>query len=144
MENELIVRKSVMIEADNSKTWNALTDPKITRKYWFNCEPRSEWEIGKPIEFVEVKDGKEIVRVKGDILSIDPCKFLQYTVWGPDSGLEDRPENYTRVTIELFPDRNRTEVMVSQDMFGGDVNRFKMSNKGWDTVLEGLKNTLES
>ena len=144
MEKELVVKKTITINADISKVWDALTNPELSKKYMFNCDVISDWKVGSPIVFKEFKDGKEIVRVKGNILKIEPGKLLRYTVFGPDSGLEDVPSNYTRVTDELSSKNGQTELSVTQDNFNGDEKRYNSSNKGWDYALDGLKKLLEN
>ena len=144
MENDLIAKNSVLLNADASRVWDALTNPEMTKKYFYNCEAISDWETGKPIEFITRKPDKDILQVKGVILAIDPCRFLQYTVWGPVSGLADIPDNYSRVTIELFPEGRQTELVVTQDMFNGNKKGYESSNQGWELVLNGLKKLLES
>ncbi len=42
MSEKLIVEKSVKLNADISKVWEALTHPEITKKYFFNCEVLSD------------------------------------------------------------------------------------------------------
>jgi uncharacterized protein YndB with AHSA1/START domain len=43
---ELIVRNSIIINADAAKVWNVLTSPDQTKKYMFGCETVSDWKQG--------------------------------------------------------------------------------------------------
>ena len=51
MKNELIVKKSIKVNADISAVWDALTNPEMTKKYFFDYEAISDWETGSVIEF---------------------------------------------------------------------------------------------
>ncbi len=36
------LEKTVLLQADPSAVWKALTDPKLTSKYYFGCEAISD------------------------------------------------------------------------------------------------------
>jgi uncharacterized protein YndB with AHSA1/START domain len=143
MDN-LVVKKSINIKAGILNVWAALTEPELTKKYFFNCEAISEWKTGSSIIFREIKDGKTIEHVKGEISCIHYGLFVQYSAWSPDSGLPDIPENYSTVIYRLSSEENFTELTVTQENFGNDEKRYNDSDKGWDYVLNGLKNFLEN
>ncbi len=84
MSEKLVVKKSVKLNADISKVWEALTNPEITKKYFFNCEAISDWQVGSPIIFKFISDGKEIVPVKGVITAIEPNRMLEHTCFAPE------------------------------------------------------------
>jgi len=139
MIKELKVTKTVELHADISKVWEALTNPELSKKYMFNCAVMSDWKVGSPIVYKEFKEGKAIEHVKGKIVNIEPGKLLQFTAWGPESGLEDVESNYTIVTCKLSSKNGHTELSVTQENFGGDEKRYNDSNQGWDYALTGLK-----
>ena len=144
MKKELVVKKSIALNADISKVWEALTNPELTKKYMFGCEVVSEWKIGSPILWKGAADGK--VYVKGNIVNITPGKLLQYTTFDPNSSLEDVASNYLTVTIELSQESGHTVVSVAQGDFAGVANSEKRYNDtvgGWDFALKGLKTLLE-
>jgi hypothetical protein len=45
------------------KIWNALTDPEITRKFWFGVSVISDWHIYSDIKLITEK-GKEAMKGK--------------------------------------------------------------------------------
>jgi uncharacterized protein YndB with AHSA1/START domain len=142
---ELVVRKSVLIKAGPLDVWNALTNPKLTKKYFFNCEVHSDWQLGSPIVWTGNYNDKP-VEVKGRILQIEPGKLLKYTAWSKESGLEDIPKNHTIVTAVLEPLENETRLTVTDENFGWDRDaekRYQASVQGWDMVLKGLKEIVE-
>ena len=99
-----------------SKIWEILTNPEHTKKYMFGCEVISDWKIGSPLLWKGMADG--IVYVKGSLLKLDTDKLFQFTVFDPNSGIEDIPSNYSTVTIELTPPKGTTDLSVTQGDFG--------------------------
>lgn len=147
MKKELVVKKTVKLNAATSNVWEALTNPELTKKYMFGCEVISDWKLGSPIIWKGFSEGKEVVYVKGTIVNIAPGKLLQFTTFDPNSGLEDVPSNYTTVTYELSPESEQTVLSVTQGDFGRVANGEKRYNHtvgGWDYALNGLKKLLEN
>lgn len=147
MLTHMIVKRSSTIHAPAFKVWEALTKPELVKLYMFGSDVVCDWNVGSEIVFKgKTKDGKEVIFVKGHITRLEPHRLLEYTCFGPDSGLEDIPANYTKVTYRLFPAGERTLVSVSQGDFaliGGGEKRFEDANKGWNYALDGLKNVAE-
>ncbi len=141
MSEKLIVEKSVKLNADISKVWEALTHPEITKKYFFNCEAISDWQVGNPIIFKFISDGKEIVPVKGVITAIEPNRLLEHTCFSPE--FENKPSKHTTVTYKLSSENDITNLSVTQGEFG-DEDTYHHTQASWDTVLEGLKTILKS
>ena len=105
MQNELIVKKSIRLKADSAKVWDALTNPELTKQFMFGCEAISDWKPGSPLLWKGQVKGEDKIFVKGNIVSIEPRKKLQYTTFGPDSGLKDEPSNYLMVYFRAYAER---------------------------------------
>lgn len=144
MAKKLIVEKSIEIKAPASKIWEVLTNPEHTKKYMFGCEVISDWEVGSPLLWKGAGDG--IIYVKGNLLKLDSEKLFQFTVFDPNSGIEDIPSNYSTVTIELAPGNGITNLSMTQGDFGAmpdGQNRFLSAEAGWDIVLPKIKEMAE-
>ncbi len=144
MAKKLVLEKSTRINAPASKVWEILTNPEHTKKYMFGCEVISDWKIGSPLLWKGMADG--IVYVKGSLLKLDTDKLFQFTVFDPNSGIEDIPSNYSTVTIELTPAKGSTDLSVTQGDFGAmpdGRNRFMSAEAGWDVVLPKIKEMAE-
>ena len=146
MGQTLTVKKEIQLNADMTKVWEVLTQPGWTKKYMFGCEVESDWIAGSPILWKGTVDGKKIVYVKGTIVSIETGRLLQYTTFDPNSGMEDVPANYTTVTYSLVPEHGHTILSVSQGDYSKVADgqkRYEETLKGWDMVLENIKELLE-
>ena len=147
---KLVIKNNVVIRGGALKVWDALVNPEKTKKYMFGCETVSDWKTGSPLLWKGSYEGKEIVYVKGTISAIQPCKFLKYTVFDPNSSMPDIPENYLNVTYELSEQDGDIDLIVTQDGFetaADGEKRYKDSykdGKGWDPILFKIKELVES
>jgi len=141
MKNDLTVRKTVKINADASKVWNAITNPKMIKKYLFGTKVSTDWKVGSEISFQGNWQGKKF-RDKGVIEKFEIEKLFQYTYWSVFSGLEDKKENYSLVTFELRGDNKITKLTVSQKGFADKTSQ-EHSDKGWSMVMQKIKELVE-
>jgi uncharacterized protein YndB with AHSA1/START domain len=141
MENDLIAKASVTINATRSKVWDALVNPEAIRQYMFGTHMTSDWHEGSPITWKGEWQGKAY-EDKGVILKLEPEKVLQYSHFSPLSGLPDKPESYHTVTIQLSGDGNQTRVSLTQDNNPTEQAR-DHSEKNWEMMLGGLKKFVE-
>lgn len=150
MSQPLFVRNEVTIEAPASKVWDALVNPAQTKKYMFGCETVSDWKPGSTLEWVGEYEGKRMVFVKGEIVQIEPGRFLAYTTIDPHSNIDDRAENYLTVTYTLEPHNGHTRFTVTQ----GDYSKVAEGERryqeawnngqGWQPILDQIKQLVEA
>lgn len=140
---EFVVRKTVRIKAEPAEVWNALTNPAKTKEYFFNCEVYSDWEVGSTITFTGKMFFIKNIEMKGQILAIEPNKLLKYSL--ANEGDED-PTNFSIVTDELTFENGETVLSVSDNVGQGEgaQERYERSEKGWDKILKGLKELVET
>jgi uncharacterized protein YndB with AHSA1/START domain len=149
MSEPLIVKNIITMNAPVLKVWDALTNPEQTKKYMFGCETVSDWEVGSPLLWKGVFNGVELIAVKGEIVKIEPGKFLAYTTFDPNSTMEDIPENYLTVTYELASEDRRTILTVTQGDFSKVADGQKRyhdaynNGSGWEPVLVEIKKLVE-
>lgn len=150
MSTSLVVSNSIHINASAEKVWDALVNPAETKKYMFGCEAMSNWKVGSPLDWKGEFEGKEMIFVKGFVIAIEPCSMLKYTVFDPNSTMEDIPVNYLNVTYEVKPENNGTLLVVSQDGFeqaaDGEKRYQDVYNNGlgWSPILEQIRNSIEA
>ena len=141
MQNNLIAKASIIIDALGYQVWKALVDPQAIRQYMFGTQVVSDWHVGSPIIWKGEWQGKTY-EDKGVILQFEPERMLQYSHFSPLSGVPDLPENYHTVTIELTPSGTQTEVTLSQDHNTSEEERVH-SEQNWVAMLTALKRFVE-
>ncbi len=143
--SELLIKNTITINAPASKVWDVLCEPEFTKIYMFGCETVSEWTVGSELLWRAHYEGKDMVFVKGHILEISAPNKLVYSVFDPNSTMEDIPSNYLHVTYLLEEDKQSTILTVTQ----GDYNtvaegerRYNESynnGEGWNPILVQIK-----
>lgn len=141
MENSLTLEVSIVIQASKASVWKALTDPDQIKKYLFGTETVSDWNVGSPITFSGVWEGKSYMD-KGTILQIETGKILKYNYWSSFSGTEDKPENYANIVYSLEEKNGKTVFSILQDGIKTKEAR-DHSEQNWKMVMNNLKNLLE-
>lgn len=141
MNHQLEVKKSIEIIASLMEVWDALTDRETIKKYFFGTEAISDWEEGSSLVFRGEWEGKSY-EDKGTILEAIPGEMLQYDYWSGFSGLEDKPENYSRVTYTLEQEVDGTILSLKQKGFASE-EALAHADGGWTMVLQNLKELLE-
>lgn len=66
----------VEVTATPEAAWHALTDPATVKRYYYGTTPRTTWEVGSVIDFVD-DDGD--VQLTGVVLELDPPRRLAHT-----------------------------------------------------------------
>jgi uncharacterized protein YndB with AHSA1/START domain len=140
-QHNLIAKAETTINTPIEKVWDALTNPATIKQYMFNTDVNSDWTEGSKITWKGEWQGKAY-EDKGEILKIVPNKKLQYTHFSPLTGLEDKPENYHTVTIDLEKIDQQTKIALTQDGNATEEER-QHSQKNWGMMLESLKKLLE-
>ena len=136
-----IAKAEITINASADKVWNALTDPGMIKKYMFGTTVISDWKEGSKIIWKGEGEGRTY-EDKGKILLFEPKKSLQYSHYSPLSKLEDIPENYHIVTIDLEEKDKQTIVILTQTN-NADEKTKDHSEKNWKMMLASLKKLLE-
>ncbi len=135
------LNKSISINAPVAKVWQALTDKELIKKYFFGTECISDWKKGSPIIYRGVWEGKAY-EDKGNIIDIEPKKFIFYNYWSSMSGTEDIPANYAEIRYELAPDGNATTFTIVQHGIKTQ-EALNHSAQNWGYIMDGMKKMLE-
>jgi uncharacterized protein YndB with AHSA1/START domain len=140
------ISRTVIIRADTTAVWRALTDPVLIRRWAaepeLNLEVVTDWQVGSPIIF----KGIHHVRFEnyGTVLHFQPNTFLQYTHLSSISRLPDRPENYTRIAFRLSPsDDGLTSLSVELENFPTE-SILRHLDFYWRVTIEVLKQFIET
>lgn len=143
----MIIKKEVVFRAPTTAVWDLITNPEMTKQYMFGCEVLSNWNIGDEIIWKGLaEDGNEIIYVKGEITEIDPGRKVSFTMFDPNMGIKDIPENYVNLTYELIEVAKGTKLTLIQGDFAGAENaskRYEESNGGWGMVIPLMEKLME-
>jgi uncharacterized protein YndB with AHSA1/START domain len=142
MNEKLIAKATITINAPANRVWDALTRPELVRQYLFGTEVTSDWQVGSPIRYKGVWQGKPY-EDKGKVVQVEPGKLLVSTYWSPLAGLADTPDNYKTVRYELSQAGEATRLSVTQDNNDTEEEANHME-QNWTMVLEGMKKLLEN
>lgn len=136
-----VVQKSITVKAPLSQVWDALTNPEKTKKYFFHCRVLSDWKEGSSITFKGRMFWIIPIEMKGTIEKIEPGRLLKYTI----ANASDNSGTKSVVTDELTYAHGETELTITDDVGQGKgaEKRYNRSVKGWDKILNGLKELVE-
>lgn len=128
----------IHIEAPRARVWEALTDGKQTRHFWYGRSVGSDWTKGARVEF-RMADSNRLDH-DGEILEIDPPNRLVMTFDTRPQGSTEPP---SRVTYELEEKNGATKLTVTHDRFPPDSKVLEGVSNGWPTILSSMKTYLE-
>lgn len=125
--------------APPEKDWGGFVSRESNRTIFGGAEFLANLKPGGSLQWVGTgPDGKNVVYVHGKVLKAEPPKLLQYTYsLGPSS-------MSSRVTIELVPETEATQVTVTHDSWAADDPAYAPTASGWPRVLSRLKTLIET
>ena len=133
-KSELVYK--MYIRSTPEKTWDAITKPEFTRKYWSGMANVSDWKNGS--EWQHLSQENE-VWITGEVVESVPPKRLVLT-WADPDDLKD----VSRVSYEIEPLEDMVCLTVIHDSFNADSEMAGKVSKGWPHVLSSLKSFLET
>ncbi|MEI6290366.1 MAG: SRPBCC domain-containing protein [Chloroflexota bacterium] len=141
MNQTYIAKAVIIINAPAAKVWEALIKPEMIKQYLFGTEVTTDWEIGSPITYRGIWQGKAY-EDKGVVVEVVPGEKLVSTFWSALSGLLDVPENYKTVGYELYPEHGLKRLTISQNN-NSTQEEADHSSQNWRMVLDGIKKVVE-
>jgi uncharacterized protein YndB with AHSA1/START domain len=128
------IEKIVTLPATPTIVWRALTDPVVTKRYYFGCEAVSDWEVGSPVAFSTGKGAKKKVHVTGEVTIVERPKRLGHTCIA--AGADKSTEIWVEYTLKRRT--GATELHVVSGEFP-DKKELKRHENSWDKVLTKLE-----
>lgn len=119
------------VRADVNSTWMALVDPRIVRSYYFGTAPRSTWQPGALIDYV---DERGVAQITGVLLQCEPPSVLSHTflpLWSEEH------DDQGVLTWTVAPDGDATLVTLTHSGGHGDETA-----KGSQTIVDALAELL--
>jgi uncharacterized protein YndB with AHSA1/START domain len=144
MVNDVIITRSILLNATPERVWEALTHPGMTKQYYFNSEVSSDWQKGSTLRWKGNYQGRP-VSAEGKILDIIPGRKIKY------SGFDKMTEgDFTRqgdvyITHEIIPQGSKTKLLTTIEHFEGDETRAEYAAEQWDfEIMPKLQSALET
>ncbi len=129
------------IRTTPAKLWEALTEGRLIRKYWFDMTIESGWKNGVPWKMVG-PDGTLID--SGEILEIDPPRRMVIR-WQNEWKPEFKAEGASRCTIKLEPvDSAVVKLTITHEIDRPESRLIAAVSDSWPLVLSNLKSLLET
>lgn len=129
----------IYIASTPEKVWQALTDPKMSERYWLGNRVESDWKVGSP--FALKRDDPKVT-VTGTVLACDPRRRLSYSFHPEHDGLQS--EKPSRVCFELEKQKDQVKLSLTHDEFEPGSKVFESISRGWPLTLSSLKSLLET
>ncbi len=128
------------IRTPPAKLWEALTEPRFMRQYWFDAVIESEWKKGAPWKMVRT-DGT--LTDTGEVLEIDPPRRMVLR-WQNEWSAELKAEGWSRCTIELEPIDRAVKLTITHEIERPGSKFIDAVSGGWPRILSNLKSLLET
>lgn len=144
MVNDVIITRSVLLNATPERVWEALTHPGMTKQYYYNCEISSDWNKGSAVRWKGNYQGQPI-DVNGEILDVIPGRKIKYTGFDKmvEGDITRRGDIY--VTHEIVPHGSKTKLLTTIEHFEGDETRAEYAAEEWDfEIMPRLQSLVET
>jgi len=128
------------IRTTAEKLWEALTDPKFTRQYWFGTAVESGWKNGSPWKLI-YPDGT--LTDSGEIVEIDPPRRMVIR-WQNELRPELKAEGPSLCTMTLEPAGRAVKLTITHELDRPKSRFITAVSGGWPVVLSNLKSLLET
>lgn len=127
----------VLVSAEPAAAWRALTDPGTVKRYYFGTSPRTSWQVGSPIEFVDEEGDPQIV---GEVLEYEPPRRLAHTFVATWYGASD---DQGSLHWEIEPTDSGCRITLVHRGARGQTREGSETADGSRQIIEGLRQLLE-
>jgi uncharacterized protein YndB with AHSA1/START domain len=130
----------VYIRTTPERLWEALTDPEMTKHYFYGSAVESSWEPGTPLNRLR-DDGSPML--EGEVVEVDaPRKLVHTFIYKEENAADQDPPS--RVTWEIVPMGDACKLTLTHEHYNGESTTYKGTLTGWNPILSGLKTLLET
>ncbi len=134
-------RLVTVIQTTPEKLWAALTQPEMTRQYFFGLSVTTDWRVGADLTYLRPDGNPEI---RGEVLEVIPNRKLVYSFNGECAEENQAGDPPSRVTFEIEPMGAACKLILVHDGFDTETTTYEGVGNGWPLVLSGLKTLLET
>lgn len=133
--------REILIHSSAERIWEVLTSPLLIKEYLFGTSVNTDWQPNKPVVFSGFYNGA-VYTDKGTVLTNTPLRELSYTYLSSFSGLEDKPENYSIITLIL--ENSSAGILLTWKHTGYKTEEMRAHSENMITsVLKSIKEIAE-
>jgi uncharacterized protein YndB with AHSA1/START domain len=129
-----------VIRTTPDKLWEALTDAKLIRRYWFDAIVECGWKKGSSWRKAR---GDGSLTDSGEILELDPPRRIVIR-WQGEWKPEFKAEGPSRCTFALEPMDGAVKLTSTHEIERPESKFITAVSEGWPLVLSNLKSLLET
>jgi uncharacterized protein YndB with AHSA1/START domain len=144
MVNDVMVTRSIVLNATPERVWEALTHPGMTRQYFYNCEVQCDWQPGSTLKWIGNYKGRELSE-EGKVIEVIPGRLIKYS--GFDRLVEGdiSRQGDIHITHEIIPYGGKTKLLTTLEHFEGDETRAEFAAHQWDfEIMPRLQTLVET
>lgn len=144
MVNDIMVTRSVLLNASPERVWEALTHPGMTKQYLYNCEVNCDWKPGSSLRWTGNYQGRKVDQ-EGKILDIIPGRMIKYSGFDKLAEGDISREGNIYITHEIVPHGRQTKLLTTLEHFEGDETRAEYAAQQWDfEIMPRLQTLVET
>lgn len=143
MVNDLVVTRSVLLNATPERVWEALTHPGMTKQYLYGYEVSSDWRSGSPLRWT--RHGRQPIDIEGKIMEINPGRYIKYSGFDRLTSGDVSRRGDIYITHEVVPHGRQTQLLTTLEHFEGDETRAELAAQQWDfDIMPRLRSLVET
>jgi uncharacterized protein YndB with AHSA1/START domain len=119
----------VYIRTSASAVWDALTNPDVTQRYWFDTRIVSDWKVGSKVQYL--RNGE--LTDEHVVLEVEKPHTLSHT-FRPLFG-EFQSESPSRVSFTMEESNGVVRLTVRHEGFPPESKVFRACSDGWPMIL---------
>jgi len=144
MVNDMMITRSVILNAPPERVWAALTDPELTRQYLANYEFSGDLRPGGYWRWTGSRDGQD-VQGEAEIIDYVPGKLIKFSGFDRMVAGDISRSGKLIITHEIIPSNGGTKLLTTLENFEGDDTRVEYIAHQWDfEIMPRLKTLIES
>ncbi len=144
MVNDVIITRSVLLNATPERVWEALTHPGMTRQFLSNCDVFCDWKEGSTLRWTGNYQGRDI-DAEGQVLEVIPGKLIKYSGFDRLTEGDSSREGDVHITHEIIPQGGKTKLLTTLEHFEGDESRAEVAAQQWDfEIMPRLQTLVET
>ena len=134
----------IPLQVTDIRVWAALTDPKLTQRYMYNCQLHSSWEVGSDAIWKEEKsDGTFTIHVRAKVLEFTPHTKLRFLIFheNKEFGAFESELKFT-----ILKQTSGVVLKIEQGDFSklpNAIQNFDDCLTGWNYVTKDLITSIE-